>query len=90
MGGGDLPRLPGALPEEGALTRQLAEEARETIRRPDGRLDRQGLLSLPPPVREAILLELLETAGKQSARLVEEMERAGGCGCSPAAGWWNR
>ncbi|MCI9194880.1 MAG: tRNA lysidine(34) synthetase TilS [Angelakisella sp.] len=77
------PALPAAfarfmdrMADQWALTRQLAEEARETIRRPDGRLDRQGLLSLPPPVREAILLELLETAGKQSARLVEEMERA--------------
>lgn len=58
------------------MTRQLAEEAKERLRREDGQLDRPGLLSLPPPVREAILLDWLGEAGNQSARLVEEMEAA--------------
>jgi len=56
------------------MTRQLAEEAKEKHRRENGRLDRLGLLSLPPPVREAIFLDWLEQAGKQSSRLVEELE----------------
>lgn len=68
-------RLMARMEDQWALTRQLAEQAKAAIRRPDGRLDRPGLLALPTPVREAILLELLETAGRQSARLVEEMEK---------------
>lgn len=59
------------------LVEELARGARERLALPDGRLDREGLLALPPPVREEMLLELLEEAGaRQSSRLVEEMEKA--------------
>lgn len=58
------------------LVEELAREGRERLALPDGRLDREGLLALPPPVREEMLLELLEETGAgQSSRLVEEMEK---------------
>jgi len=75
------PNLPAAfaglmarMDSQWEMTRQMAEDAKAKHRREDGRLDRLGLLSLPPPVREAIFLDWLEEAGRQSARLVEEME----------------
>ena len=63
------------------LLEGLVQEAKGRLLLPDGRLDREGLLALSPPVREALLLGLLEEAGaRQSSRLVEEMERPPGQG----------
>lgn len=68
-----MARLMARMEDQYALTRELAETARKELTR-DGGLDREGLLALPPPVREELLLELLREKGqKQSARLVEEM-----------------
>ena len=63
------------------LLEGLVQEAKGRLLLPDGRLDREGLLALSPPVREALLLGLLEEAGaRQSSRLVEEMEKAARAG----------
>lgn len=63
------------------LLEGLVREAKGRLLLPDGRLGREGLLALPPPVREALLLGLLEEAGaRQSSRLVEEMEKAARAG----------
>ena len=68
-----MARLMARMEDQLALTRELAAAARKDLDR-DGLLDREGLLALPPPVREELLLDLLMAEGqKQSARLLEEM-----------------
>ena len=68
-----MARLMARMEDQLALTRELAAAARKDLDR-DGWLDREGLLALPPPVREELLLDLLMAEGqKQSARLLEEM-----------------
>lgn len=77
------PALPAALSglmarmeDQWQLDLALAAEAEERLTDSGGRLDRRGLLALPPTVAETVLLRLLETARvRQSSRLVEEMLR---------------
>ena len=77
------PALPAAMAgmmarmeDQWRMTRDLAVQARGELSLPEGGLDRQGLLALPPPVGDALLQELLEEAGApQSARMVERMRR---------------
>lgn len=65
--------LMGRMEEQWRLVSSLAEEAEGRLNR-GGRLDREGLLALPPAVAETVLLRLLEQAGAGgSARLVEEL-----------------
>lgn len=69
--------LTARMEEQWQLNLALAAEARQRLTLPEGRLDRGGLLALPPAVAETLLLCLLEEAGaRQSARLVEKMTEA--------------